>query len=74
MLIGKNCGMKMKIKPNKKAPNFKLNSTSLKTFELSKLKNGLIIYFYPKDNTPGCTLETIDFSKLYIKERKGIWK
>ncbi len=65
MLIGKNSGMKMKIKSNKKAPNFKLNSTSLKTFELSKLKSGLIIYFYPKDNTPGCTLETIDFSRLY---------
>ena len=71
MLIGKNCGMKMKIKPNKKAPNFKLNSTSLKTFDSSKLKSGLIIYFYPKDNTPGCTLETIDFSKLY-KKFKGL--
>ena len=61
----------MKIKPKKKAPNFKLDSTSLKTFELSKLKNGLIIYFYPKDNTPGCTLETKDFSKLY-KKFKGL--
>ncbi len=71
MLIGKNCGMKMKIKPSKKAPNFKLNSTSLKAFDLSKLKSGLIIYFYPKDNTPGCTLETIDFSKLY-KKFKGL--
>ncbi len=57
----------MKVKVNKKAPNFKLNSTSLKHFELSKLKGGLIIYFYPKDNTPGCTLETIDFSRLYKK-------
>ena len=57
----------MKIKVNKKAPNFKLDSTSLKIFELSKLKGGLIIYFYPKDNTPGCTLETKDFSKLYKK-------
>ena len=57
----------MKIKSKKKAPNFKLMSTSSKTFELSKLKNGVIIYFYPKDNTPGCTLETIDFSKLYKK-------
>jgi len=57
----------MKIKSNKKAPNFKLMSTSSKTFELSKLNNGVIIYFYPKDNTPGCTLETIDFSKLYKK-------
>ena len=59
--------MKMKMKINKKAPNFKLNSTSLKTFDLSKIKDGLIIYFYPKDNTPGCTLETRDFSKLYKK-------
>ena len=67
MSIGKDCGRKMKIKPIKKAPNFKLPSTSLKIFELSKSKNGLIIYFYPKDNTPGCTLETIDFSKLYRK-------
>ena len=57
----------MRIKSDKKAPNFKLNSTSLNIFELSKLKSGLVIYFYPKDNTPGCTLETIDFSKLYKK-------
>ena len=60
----------MKNKKNKKAFNFKLNSTSNKVFELSKVKNGLIIYFYPKDNTPGCTLETKDFSKLYNKFKK----
>ena len=57
----------MKIKKNKKAPNFKLKSTTLSFFQLSKLKNGLVVYFYPKDNTPGCTLETIDFSRLYKK-------
>ena len=57
----------MKIKVNKKAPNFELYSTSLKIFKLSNIKNGLIIYFYPRDNTPGCTLETKDFSKLYKK-------
>ena len=34
---------------------------------MSDVKNGIIIYFYPKDNTPGCTLETRDFSKLYKK-------
>tara|TARA_Y100001970_G_C14195167_1_gene837618 strand:- start:44 stop:535 length:492 start_codon:yes stop_codon:yes gene_type:complete len=67
MLIGKEYGKKMKVKENKPAPNFKLNSTSLKIFELSKVKTGLIIYFYPKDNTPGCTLETKDFSSLYKK-------
>ena len=57
----------MKIKLNQNAPNFKLNSTNSKIFELSKIKCGLVIYFYPRDNTPGCTLETIDFSKLYRK-------
>ncbi len=60
----------MKIKINKKSPDFKLPSTKNKTFDLSKVKGGLVIYFYPKDNTPGCTLETKDFSKLYQKFKK----
>ena len=57
----------MKLKLNKKAPNFKLKSTDSAIFELSKIRTGLVIYFYPRDNTPGCTLETIYFSKLYRK-------
>ena len=57
----------MKIKISNKAPNFKLESTSSKVFELEKFKQNLVIYFYPKDNTPGCTLETKDFSSLYKK-------
>ena len=57
----------MKIQVNKKAINFKLPSTSGKIFNLSNVKNGLVIYFSPKDNTPGCTLETKDFSLLYKK-------
>ena len=57
----------MKIQVNKKAINFKLQSTSGKVFNLSDVKNGLVVYFYPKDNTPGCTLETKDFSLLYKK-------
>ena len=60
----------MKIKPKIKAKNFKLESTSLKTFDLSKIKSGIVLYFYPRDNTPGCTLETIDFSKLYKDFKK----
>ena len=67
MSIGKEFGTRMKIKAAKKAPIFKLNSTSLKLFDSSKLKRGLIIYFYPRDNTPGCTLETKDFARLYKK-------
>ena len=62
--------MKMKIKINKKSPDFKLPSTKNKTFDLSKVKGGLVIYFYPKDNTPGCTTESIDFSKLLKKFNK----
>ena len=55
----------MKIKENTTAPNFKLESTDGTTFELSKFKKkNIILYFYPKDDTPGCTLESKDFSKL----------
>ncbi len=60
----------MKVKENDKSPIFKLDSTNLKTFESDKIKGGLVIYFYPKDNTPGCTLETKDFTKLYQKFKR----
>ena len=60
----------MKVKENDKSPIFKLDSTNLKTFESDKIKGGLVIYFYPKDNTPGCTLETKDFTKLYKKFKR----
>ncbi|MCK5872439.1 MAG: peroxiredoxin [Methylococcales bacterium] len=43
-------------------PNFSADSTSDQGFQLSDYKGkNLIIYFYPKDNTPGCTLEGQDF-------------
>ena len=55
----------MKIKINQKAPNFKLPSTNGTSFELNDLKKkNIVLYFYPKDDTPGCTLESQDFSKL----------
>ena len=55
----------MKLKLNNKAPNFKLASTDGNIFELNKVKKkNIILYFYPKDDTPGCTLESKDFSKL----------
>ena len=51
-----------------KAPNFKLESTSGKIIELNKIKSKyIVLYFYPKDDTPGCTLETKDFNKLLNK-------
>ena len=55
----------MKLKPNQIAPNFKLDSTDGSTFELKNVKKkNIILYFYPKDDTPGCTLESKDFNKL----------
>ena len=54
-----------------KAPNLKLISTSNEMVELNKLKSKFIIlYFYPKDNTSGCTIETNDFNKLLAKFKK----
>ena len=59
------------IKENFKVPNFKLPSSNNKTFEINKsLKQYLVIYFYPRDNTPGCTNEAKDFSKLYKEFKK----
>tara|TARA_B100000029_G_C17098722_1_gene787094 strand:+ start:142 stop:585 length:444 start_codon:yes stop_codon:yes gene_type:complete len=51
-----------------KVKNFKLQGTNNKYIELKNINNKFIVlYFYPKDDTPGCTLETKDFNKLYTK-------
>jgi len=55
----------------KRAPNFKIVGTSNKIVELNKIKSKFIVlYFYPKDDTPGCTLETKDFNSLLSKFKK----
>ena len=59
------------IKENTKAPVFNLPSTNNNNYSLKdSLGNYVIIYFYPKDDTPGCTLETNDFNKLLPKFKK----
>ena len=59
------------IKENTKAPIFKLPSTNNKEYSLEdSIGNYVIIYFYPKDDTPGCTIETNDFNKLLPKFKK----
>ncbi len=48
-----------------KAPAFKLSSDTGSTISLEDFKDrNLVIYFYPKADTPGCTRESIEFSKL----------
>ena len=51
-----------KIKVGKKVPEFNVLSTGDKTLKISSLRGkNIIIYFYPRDATPGCTIEGQDF-------------
>jgi len=51
-----------KVQLDQAVPDFELPSTGDKTFRLSEhLGKNILIYFYPKDNTPGCTLEGQNF-------------
>jgi len=57
-----------KVSIGKKLPNFKLPATGGKTIGLADLKGkNIVLYFYPKDSTPGCTLEGQDFRDQYRK-------
>ena len=54
-----------------KAPNFDSKSTNKINFSLKDyLGKFLILYFYPKDDTPGCTVEANDFNKLLPQFKK----
>jgi peroxiredoxin Q/BCP len=51
------------LKEGKKAPAFSLASSNGKKVSLKDFAGKkLVLYFYPKDNTPGCTTEALDFS------------
>ena len=48
------------------APDFELPATGGESFRLSSAKGKpLVLYFYPKDNTPGCTSEGQQYRDLY---------
>ena len=50
------------LKINSKAPNFNLVSTNGSSYSLkNSIGKYVVLYFYPKDDTPGCTIETKDF-------------
>ena len=54
------------LKIGQTAPAFDLPDADLNVVSLDGYKgtNNVILYFYPKDDTPGCTIEAIDFSEL----------
>jgi len=56
---------------NKKVPSFSLPATGEQTISLAKLKgSNVVIYFYPKDSTPGCTREGQDFRDAQAKFKR----
>jgi len=59
------------LKINSKAPTFDAPSTTNNNYSLKdSIGKYVVLYFYPKDDTPGCTIETNDFNKLLSKFKK----
>lgn len=53
---------------NQSVTDFQLPATSGKTFQLSDYAGkNIVIYFYPKDSTPGCTTQGIQFRDAYAR-------
>ena len=56
----------------KPVPDFSLPSTGSTPFRLSARRGSkLVLYFYPKDNTPGCTIEGADFRDRYKEFKRA---
>lgn len=61
-----------KLAIGKTVSNFSLPSTTGKQWQLGDAKGKhLVMYFYPRDNTPGCTTESAAFRDLYAQFKKS---
>jgi len=56
--------------PDQPVPDFELPATSGKTFSTQNTGQPYVLYFYPKDNTPGCTAEGMQFRDLHAQFMK----
>jgi peroxiredoxin Q/BCP len=64
--------MAKELKEGDKAPDFSMEADGGKTVSLKDFAGKpLVLYFYPKDDTPGCTVEAIDFSAQAAAFRKA---
>jgi peroxiredoxin Q/BCP/two-component system osmolarity sensor histidine kinase EnvZ len=54
------------LSPGDKAPPFELPDADMRVTKSSDLlgQKNLVVYFYPKDDTPGCTIEALEFSDI----------
>ena len=52
---------------NLKVPDFDAEATGGRRFKLSEQRRPFVLYFYPKDNTPGCTDEGAQFRDLFAE-------
>jgi peroxiredoxin Q/BCP len=54
------------LQPGQAAPGFELPDADMNMVSLESFRNrrNVVLYFYPRDDTPGCTMEAIDFSEL----------
>jgi peroxiredoxin Q/BCP len=58
--------MSMQLVTGIEAPHFELPDSDMQTFSLASQhgKKNVVLYFYPKDDTPGCTMEANEFTAL----------
>jgi len=62
----------MKLKVGQEAPEFTLRDQEGKVYELDQMKNKwTLLYFYPKDDTPGCTVEALAIKENFSKFEKA---